>query len=263
MIVRRVRGWLAVIALCAGCAAGPEQADRDAGWRLGDDLRVRTLAPGVWLHTTWREFGSARVPSHGLIVRSREHLVLVDTAWGDEPTRRLLDWIDAELGLPVRLLIVTHGHDDRLGGARAARAAGADVVMGVLTMGGVTTPLRSHDADLLRRGMRLAAPGRSVTLDDLLVYYPGPAHTADNLMVWLEEPQILFGGCAVRPGASSSLGNVADADIRSWADSMERTLLRFGHARMVIPAHGPVGDTRLLSHTADLARAAASQEEGK
>ena len=45
-----------------------------------------------------------------------DHLILVDTAWGEGPTKALLNWIQRELDKPVAHVIVTHFHDDRLGG---------------------------------------------------------------------------------------------------------------------------------------------------
>jgi len=86
--------------------------------QITPDLTVRQLQPGLWLHTSWQTLPKVgRYPANGLLVREGDHLVLIDTAWGEASTEALLDWIDRELRLPVVRAIVTHAHDDRMGGA--------------------------------------------------------------------------------------------------------------------------------------------------
>ena len=82
--------------------------------RLDDDLTVRPLSEGVYLHTSWRDFaGGVRFPSHGLIVVSDGQALLVDTAWGDTLTNILLQWIDTTLAVSVEGAVLTHAHDDQ------------------------------------------------------------------------------------------------------------------------------------------------------
>ena len=59
---------------------------------LGDDLIVRRLAPGVWLHVSFRITETGRVPANGLIVTTGEQSLLIDTGWNPDQTRRLLKW---------------------------------------------------------------------------------------------------------------------------------------------------------------------------
>jgi hypothetical protein len=64
---------------------------------------------------------------------------------------------------------------------------------------------------------------------------------------------LLFGGCAVRPAGTSSLGNVADADLESWPRAIERVKTRYGGATIVVvPGHGPPAGPELLDHTLSL-----------
>jgi len=47
-----------------------------------------------------------RFPSNGFIVRDRDHLFLVDTAWSVPLTQELLGWIDDELHVGWRTFYV-------------------------------------------------------------------------------------------------------------------------------------------------------------
>lgn len=55
----------------------------------------------------------------GLLVEARGGLVLVDTAWNDAQTAALLDLAERTLGRRVSAAVLTHVHDDKMGGARA------------------------------------------------------------------------------------------------------------------------------------------------
>ena len=45
---------------------------------------------------------------------------MVDTAWTDDQTAQILNWIKQEINLPVALAVVTHAHQDKMGGMDAA-----------------------------------------------------------------------------------------------------------------------------------------------
>ncbi len=100
-----------------------------------------------------------------------------------------------------------------------------------------------------------------VMMDGLLeVYYPGAGHTVDNLVVWLPEKKLLFGGCLVRSLEWQSLGFIGDAVISQWADSISKLQSKYNNVEMVVPGHGAVGDRSILDHTFSLAKQAVEIE---
>ena len=88
------------------------------------------------------------------------------------------------------------------------------------------------------------------------VFYPGRGHTIDNIVVWLPESEILFGGCFVRSLGTDGLGYVGEAHIDQWFNSVEKVLLKYPQAKIVVPGHGNAGDIQLLQHTIKLAESA-------
>lgn len=245
----------AVVSISMGLSIGAGGCTMDAGsppgaqWETStvasDSLVVRELAPGIWLHTSWRQLpGGLDFPKNGLLVSRSDGLWLVDTAWGHELTEDLLDWIDSELGVMVSGTIVTHFHDDSMGGTLALQDRGIPFWSHPLTM-----ELGVNEGVPLPQSLGELTVGESVVVEGMEVFFPGPAHSEDNLMVWLPEARILFGGCAVRPGESSSLGNTADANVEEWPRSILRVRERFADAEIVVPSHGSPGDRSLLDHT--------------
>ena len=61
---------------------------------------------------------------NGLIVRDGGRVLVVDTAWTDDQTAQILQLDQTEINLPVALAVVTHAHQDKMGGMDALHAAG-------------------------------------------------------------------------------------------------------------------------------------------
>lgn len=248
---------LALLMLIAvGCTRGQEVGfeeeigapdPRASSAETTAELKLRELAPGVWLHTTVREFPAGSVPSNGLVVADGDSLLLVDSAWGDRETEVLVERIERELRRPIRLMLVTHHHEDRLSGTRYLHARGIPVVAHALTRSLVTKDVRPPAAL-----SALASVGDVVPVGPVEVFYPGPGHTLDNVVVWIPSAGVLFGGCLIRPLGSSSLGNVADADLDGWPEAVARTRERYANARVVVSGHGPPAGRAALEHTAVL-----------
>lgn len=210
-------------------------------------LELRLLRPGVWLHTSYYRFpDGTRFPSNGLVVRDGTGLLLVDTAWGEELTGVLLARIASEIGLPVRGAVLTHAHGDRLAGADLLRARGIPVLASPLTRRLALESGMPLPSDTLSG---LAAAGSARALGAVELFYPGPGHAPDNLMVWMPGQRLLFGGCAVRPGTSNALGNVAHADLAGWPLALRRAAERYATAEVVVPGHGAPGGIGLLAHS--------------
>lgn len=251
MRARVALGVLAFAGMAAGSAAEEPKAKKTE-IAVSADLQVSELRPGVWMHTSWQRLENGnRFASNGLVVREGDHLLLVDTAWGEPLTEELLGWIDSTLKVPVKAAVVTHFHGDRLGGAAALRRRGIAFYGHPLTAELAATVKLPPPGTL--RG--LAEAGGVDHVESAEVFYPGPAHTRDNVVVWLPQSRVLAGGCAVRAAGTTALGNVADADVAEWPTSIRRVLERYGKAAIVVPGHGRPGGRELLEHTIELAKA--------
>ncbi|HEY1077894.1 MAG TPA: subclass B1 metallo-beta-lactamase [Fontimonas sp.] len=217
------------------------------------DLQIRQIAADVWIHTSWHVLpGNRRLSSNGLIVRNGDRLLLIDTGWGVEPTQALVDWIDRELRLPIAALIPTHHHSDRIGGwpALAKRGVALLATPQTLSLSGEVAMMQSPDPALNR-----LAENQAIAIGAVEVFAPGPAHSPDNLMVWLPRQRILFGGCAVKAADATALGNIDEADFSGWPLAIRRAQQRYPQAQLVVPGHGEAGGRELLSHTLVLLKA--------
>lgn len=215
------------------------------------NITVTPLTDRVYVHTSYGVYQKTSVPSNGLLIKTQDGIVLVDTGWDSEGntdnTRQLLQWVADNLHQPVRLCIVTHAHEDRVGGIRALRNAGVRVI---------STPLTAQKSVALGyeapEGILPADTTFTVGQEPIRCYFPGEGHTSDNIVVWLPNQQILHGGCLVKSVAVFGMGNIADANLNEWGNSIRRLMNQFGTAKLVIPGHDEWGDTRALEHTLQL-----------
>ncbi len=203
------------------------------------------------MERSYRGFDGVLYPSHGVVVREGDHLVLLDAAWGADATKELLVWIDDNIGLPVARALSTHFHDDRTGGVAVLDAAGIDVWSHPMTQ---TLSAAAGNPVPPNALAALEAPGSTVQFGTLEVLYPGGGHADDNIMVWLPEQRILYGGCAVRELATDNLGNTADADLDYWPQAIRNAQAAYPETEIVIPGHGEPGGPELLEHMHELFR---------
>jgi metallo-beta-lactamase class B len=221
---------------------------------IGDNLTVTRLGDDIYLHVSKKELpGIGLYPSNGLLVVAPGGAILVDTAWTNAQTTQLIQWTESTLHTKVRELIITHSHDDRMGGIDAAIAHGittrAFVQTGELAAKqGLTAP------------QKLFGPQAAFDLygERVEVFYPGAAHSPDNVVVWFERSKTLVGGCMVRAAAAKDLGNAASADPVAWKSSIAHVIERYPTVERVIPGHGEPGGRELLIHTQELLLAPAS-----
>ncbi len=221
-------------------------------------ITLSKIADNVWVHTsTYTIPGQSPIPVNGLIIVDGEEVVLADAAWGELATLSLLESVEAEIGKPVTKLITTHHHADRVMGVDAAEWKGVEVFThpdtpALAAQSGWPVPNTSVSA--------LKQPGSRIKVGNLEVAYPGPGHAPDNLIVYIPSANILYTGCAVRGAESKSLGNISDADLETWAESLAWVKATYPDARLVVPGHGKGADLSLIDHTASLLKAAINSQ---
>jgi peptidoglycan/xylan/chitin deacetylase (PgdA/CDA1 family) len=212
-------------------------------------VSLTRLADGLWLHTSTRELeGVGSFPSHGLLVEHEGGGLLIDSAWGQAATMELLAQIDRELGQRPRAAIVTDFHDDRAGGVAQLEAAGIEVWSSPGIIERLISASQPAPVHVLEQ------PRWSGTFADvaLEVWFPGAGHSPENLVVWLPDQRVLFGGCLLRAYESRGLGNLEDADLDAWAPTLRAVRERYTNAQMVVPSHGNAGGPEILDHSVAL-----------
>lgn len=221
---------------------------------LAPGVRVQPLRDGFWLHDTDSADG---IGSNGLFAPlPGGGVLLVDTAWDEAQTDRLLDFAEARLG-GVREAIVTHAHGDRIGGLRALRRRGVRAFGHLLTVGKAWAEGALGPEPL----PELAGAG-SVRVDPrgFEVFYPGKGHTVDTVVVAFPAAKVLAGGCFLKSGAATGPGYMGEAFLSDWGASLDAVVARYGAYEVVVPGHGPLGASEGFVRTGEIVAKALADE---
>jgi glyoxylase-like metal-dependent hydrolase (beta-lactamase superfamily II) len=204
--------------------------------RIAKTVWVARLAPRLWLHTTTNVIAPGTYfPANGLILERENDSLLIDTTSQPESAATLLRWSRESLRKPIRQAVATHFHRDRTGGIPALDTAGIPTVAHALTL----ELARSHSLPV-PSGTLDFVNGVTHLSKGCELFFPGPGHSRDNVVVWFPRQRVLHGGCLLKSVTSKDLGNLADAVVTDWADTIKRVQRRYPTPKKVIPGHGTI-----------------------
>jgi metallo-beta-lactamase class B len=216
--------------------------------RVSKDIFLIKLSDHAFMHVSYSDFpGLGRIPCNGLIFIVNHHAFLFDTPVTDSQTGELVSWLKDSMKTRVRGFIPNHWHKDCMGG------------LGFIKKQGIATYANQRTIDIAKsRGLPVPDHGFEDSLrlelngKNIECYYFGPAHSLDNIVVWIPSEKILFAGCMVKSLDSKNLGNTADGDLKSYPATIEKLKRKFLSAKIVIPGHGSPGGIELIEHTKDI-----------
>jgi cyclase len=211
---------------------------------VAEDIYAYTQPPGGWC-----------LSNAGVIVGPDSALV-VDTLATESRARRLREALDGLCPGPGRMLINTHHHGDHIFGNQVF---------------GPSATIFAHElarTEIAETGLALTTLWPQVEWGEIHVVLPtvtfadrltiyvgsrraelihvGPAHTTNDVVVWLPDERVLFAGDVVLSGATpfNLMGSMSGA-----LAAIER--LRALDPRTVVCGHGPVAGPEVLDENAD------------
>ena len=218
-------------------------------------LKAVQVAERVWFVQGQAALGTPEnrnfISNAGFVVTD-DGVVVVDALGSPALAQELLAEIKRVTPQPVRYVIVTHYHADHIYGLQTFKAAGATVlahVQGREYLNSETArqrleasrvdlaPWINASTHLLEADRWLDQPQTDLKVGsyDFQISHVGPAHTPEDLVVFVPQLGVLFSGDLFFQGRIPFVGQ---ADSRSWIASLTR-LIKY-QPKLVIPGHGPV-----------------------
>jgi glyoxylase-like metal-dependent hydrolase (beta-lactamase superfamily II) len=237
---------LAAIAACWAVAAVLAQP-------AAVPVTAQQVSPSAWYVQGVSALGSSEnrnfVSNAGFVV-TPAGAVVIDSLGSPVLARELIAEIKRVSGKPVTHVIVTHYHADHIYGLQEFKRAGARIIAQkdgreYLNSDTARSRLAASRQDLapwiddatqlVPADEWIAGPRELVVGGVRFLLQPvGPAHTPEDLVVFLPSEKVLFAGDVVFRGRVPYVGQ---ADSRHWIDALN-TLLAFD-AAVVVPGHGP------------------------
>lgn len=218
-------------------------------------LKATPVTDRVWFVQGAAALGSTAnrnfISNAGFVVTD-DGVVVIDALGSPALAKELLAEIRRVTPQPVRYVIVTHYHADHIYGLQVFKAVGAKII----AHGEGREYLNSDTAQKRLEASRIElapwvdAQTKLVPADewisgeekrlrvgsfDFLIRHVGPAHTPEDLVVFVPKLGVLFSGDLFFRGRIPFVGQ---ADSRLWIASLER-LIDY-KPRVVVPGHGPV-----------------------
>ncbi len=218
--------------------------------KISNDLELIKLKNGIFIHVSYINMPQyGRVPANGLLIIDKKEALILDTPWNNQLTEQLFNWVKNNYKAEIKYVVINHFHEDNMGGLETAHKKGAvsyslDITKEILKKNNKVLPIKTFKNELKLKSGKI----------NIIAFYPGAGHTVDNIVIWLPEQKILFGGCLIKSLSSRNLGNTEDADIKEWPKTVEKVLEKYSSAEIVIPGHGEPGGIELLKHTIELCK---------
>jgi metallo-beta-lactamase class B len=212
-----------------------------------DTLKIETLTENVWVHTSYlqtTDFGN--VGCNGMVYCNNNQAIIFDTPTTDSVSLELINWIESELKCEVIGVVATHFHNDCLGGLAAFHQKGINSFANELTI----ELAKAESATIPQKSLK-SSDELMVGDNTVIINYFGEGHTKDNIVAFLPNENVLFGGCLIKE-LNTKKGYLGDANVNEWSNTVAKIKAAYPNLKWIIPGHGKPGNTDLLDYTITL-----------
>jgi metallo-beta-lactamase class B len=211
------------------------------------NLRVERLTNSTFRHISYlstEDFG--KVSCNGMIVIDGGEALIFDTPTNDTDSKELIDWVENNLKYKVIGVVVTHFHNDCLGGIsefhrRQIPSYASFKTIELAKQNGSPEPQNEFD-DYLEIKV-----GDKKVINEFI----GEGHTPDNIVSYFPNENVLFGGCLIK-ALGANKGYLGDANVNEWSNTVSSVRAKYKKAKVIIPGHGEPGNSELLDYTIQL-----------
>lgn len=214
------------------------------GQETNNNLQITRLTGDFYIYTTYNLYKGNRIPANGMYLVTSDGVVLFDTPWDTAQFQPLLDSIKIKHNKSVVLCIPTHFHDDRTAGLEYYRQQGIKTYTTVLT-DELSKKNNKKRAEFLIAKDTVFNIGKY----SFETYYPGQAHTPDNIIIWFKKQHILYGACLIKSIEDDDLGYLGDANKKEYASTIKNVRKKCQQPKYVIVGHGDWTNAKSLEHS--------------
>lgn len=221
-------------------------------------LTISHLTGDFYTYTTYNTYQESQVPANGMYLVTNQGVVMLDTPWDTTQFQPLLDSIKLKHNKSVVLCLATHFHSDKTAGLEYYSQQGIKTYTTILT-DELSKKNNMKRAEFLMAKDTLFNVGQY----SFETYYPGPGHTADNIVIWFNKEKILYGGCLIKGVDNDDLGYLGDANETEYASTIKKLQKKCRQPKFVIISHSDGSDINSVEHTLMMAQQLKKEKEKK
>ncbi|HLV50511.1 MAG TPA: subclass B1 metallo-beta-lactamase [Flavobacterium sp.] len=238
--------FLTMLLFIASCSNSKTSSDLEISYQ-SEDLVVIKISDHVYQHISFLETQSfGKVACNGMIVTNNNEAVIFDTTINNDTSEKLIDFVENNLDAKIKGVISTHFHEDCIGGIEAFNnknipTYALEKTIDIAKSKNVSVPEIGFESVLTLNVGNQYVEAR----------FFGEGHTQDNIIGYYPEENIMFGGCLIKE-LNATKGNLDDANVKAWSETVTRIKLTYPNAKLIIPGHGATGNKELMDYTIDL-----------
>ncbi|GAB5538856.1 MAG: BcII family subclass B1 metallo-beta-lactamase [Salibacteraceae bacterium] len=225
--------------------AGVTSAKNDT-IQVSEYLQIVPLSKHCFLHISYIPYKDKPFQCNGMVYIKNGEAAVFDTPIGDEASQNLIQWIFEEHQASIKYLVINHFHEDCISGITSFVGTGCQ---------SISQQKMCRLADLKGYNCTQRYFTESMTIDvggtQIENRFFGAAHTEDNIVSYVPDDRVLFGGCMIK-ALGAGRGNTQDADLSQWSRTVSAVAEAYPKVKLVIPGHGDPGNKRLYRYTIDL-----------
>lgn len=210
-------------------------------------LEITHLKGNFYVYISYGTYNSERYPANAMYLVTKKGVILFDTPWDKQYYQPLLDSIWKKHHQNVIMCISTHFHKDRTGGLKYYRSKGIKTYTTCKTDSLSIIHHENRAQFLMAKDTTFHIGGYSFQ-----TYYAGAGHTIDNVEILFPKEKILYGGCFIKSVKDKNLGNLEDADVKEWGNSLKKLQQKLPNPKYVIPGHNDWKNKNSLQHTLNM-----------
>jgi len=210
-------------------------------------LKILPISENVYRHVSYLEtenFG--KVACNGLIFIKNNEAIVFDAPTHNTESEELLTWLTDEKKATVKAVVVNHFHIDCLGGLAAFHNHNITSYANEKTI----ELAKKDSVSLPKIGFKLQNV-LEIGGETIINKHFGEAHTRDNIISYIPSEELIYGGCMVKT-VNASKGNLEDANVSEWSNTIQKIKEDYPNLRVVVPGHGKSGGIELLDYTKEL-----------
>jgi len=211
-------------------------------------LKISHLTGDFYIYTTYNTYEGSRIPANGMYLLTNHGVVLFDTPWDTTQFQPLLDSIKLKHNKYVTICIATHWHSDRTDGLDYYKQKGIKTYTTYLT-DKLSKKNNKKRAEYLMENDTIFTIGQY----SFETYYPGKGHTEDNIVVWFNKEEILYGGCLIKGADAENLGYLGDGNVLEYETTLKNVQKKYPYPKFIIVSHHGWNNINSLKHSIKLA----------
>jgi metallo-beta-lactamase class B len=212
-------------------------------------LEISHLTGDFYIYTTYNTYEESRVQANGMYLVTDKGVVMFDTPWDTTEFQPLLDSIQAKHHQAMAMCFPTHWHSDKTAGLEYYRQQGIKTYTTTLT-----DELSKKNNQKRAEFLMATDTVFHIGAYSFETYYPGPAHTEDNIIIWFKKEKILYGGCLIKGTDAEDLGFLGDGNTTAYAATLKNVQKKCPGPRFIIVAHSDWNNIHSLRHSIKMAR---------